>query len=69
MNPPASFSLAKSLRDVERFKPLSEQEHDELVALLMAWMDRVRINRGDVVEFAKQGEIGPREAKDSILEL
>jgi hypothetical protein len=69
MSQPASFTLAKALRDIDKFKPLTEQEHDELVALLMAWMDRVRINRGDVVEFAKQGEIGPREAKDSILEL
>lgn len=47
---PASFTLAKALRDVDRFKPLSQQEHDELTALLHAWMDRTRIRRGDVVD-------------------
>jgi hypothetical protein len=68
MSHPASFTLAKAMRDVDRFKPLSEQEHDELTALLHAWMDRTRINRGDVVNFAKQGEIGPRPSIDIVHE-
>jgi hypothetical protein len=57
MSQPASFTLAKALRDIDKFKPLTETEHDELVALLMAWMDRVRTNRGDVVESQGQGEL------------
>jgi hypothetical protein len=57
MSQPASFTLAKALRDVDKFKPLTEQEHDELVALLMAWMDRVRIRRGDVTESQGQGSL------------
>ena len=82
VNRPLSFTLARALRDIDRFKPLTQQEEDELTALLHAWMDRARVMRGDVVEnllngraldlkdFALKGEIGPpREAKDTILEL
>jgi hypothetical protein len=51
MSHPASFTLAKALRDVDKLKPLTTQDHDELVALLMAFRDRVRMRRGDVVEW------------------
>ena len=67
MNPPASFSLAKALRDVERFKPLTEQEHDELVALLHAWVERVT-GRRDLARFAREGEIGPRRSIEIVHE-
>ena len=45
MNNPASFCLAKAWRDVERFKPLTEAEHDLLTGLLHAWMDKVAATR------------------------
>jgi hypothetical protein len=54
MSHPASFTLAKAWRDLDKFKPLTDQEHDELVSLLMLWMDRTRINRGDVADKPKQ---------------
>jgi hypothetical protein len=41
MSQTASFCLAKAWRDVDKFRPLTEAEHDLLTGLLHGWMDHV----------------------------
>lgn len=60
-----SFALAKALREVELFRPTGDQMHD-LVAEIHAWLDRVKFNRGEIVDPAADVDVILRDADEMI---
>jgi hypothetical protein len=62
------LSLRAALNRIELFAPLSDLDMARLVRAIHAELDVIAGHRGDVVDFARQGAIGPRPPIEIVYE-
>lgn len=55
----SSLSIRRAFRRIDTFEPMTPQELSRLVAKIHAELDEIAIDRGDVDQFAKRGELKP----------